>query len=749
MGVKNKILITVSCILIITLLLGYFSVNSMLYAMLENDSKRIQNEMFKKWQVTGKGVFERYNTLLDIYKEMALFEATLYSRDKHVIAAYEIANSGNLDDPSDPKVAQARRQLKKYFHDNIEGIRKSHSSQIFRLHFHTKNIHSLARVWRNNWRTFVGEEMVDIADDLSGFRNTIKQVRQTRENVTGIELGKEGLVVRGVCPVFGANNEYMGSVEYIWPLTEVTQRMDANKNINHALYIPKSYLKIAERLRNESIYPLLDNKFVQVYASNGKLFDKLVGSRLLASFENDLLFTVVEDHYIISNKIYDFSGNNIGLLVISIDVADDLQYYNTERAELLDMVSYYKYIFILGCLLSFVIIFIILYVFLNWILKRLDEATEKLTESEENFRGLITHQVNGFALHEIILDKSGTPYDYRFLLINPAFERMTGLSANDVVGKTVLEILPNLESSWIESYGRVALERKSLEFENYSREFEKYFEVYAFSPKKYQFACVFNDVTQKKLDEIEKTKLQEELLYSEKMRVVGQLAGGVAHDFNNKLSVIIGACELLQKHELGANNERLLDMIMQAAEFAADLSQKLLTFGHRNFMPFYDLDILELLDNAVTMLREKIPAAISFEESYEVEKPIVNGDRSQLFSCFVNIGMNAYQAMPGRGVILVKAGNVELNSDDVCRYNNKINPGLFIKIEIKDTGKGISEDNLAKIFEPFFSTKGFGDGNGLGLSAALGAVEHHSGAITIDSVVDVGTTVTILLPCKS
>ncbi len=749
MVVKNKILLAVSGILIITLLLGYFSVNSMLYAMLENDSSRIRNQMFKKWQITGEGVLERYNTLLDIYKEMALFEATLYSRDRHVLEAYEIANSGNLEDPADPKVAQARKQLKKYFQDNIEGISRSHSSQIFRLHFHTKNIHSLARIWRKNWQTFVGDEMVDIADDISNFRNTIKQVRATGESVTGIELGKEGLVVRGVCPVLNADNEYMGSVEYLWPLSEVTQRMDANEYINHALYIPQKLLDIAERLRNESIYPVLDNKFVQVHASNHKLFDKLVGARLLSSFEKDLLFTVVQDHYITSKKIYDFSGNNIGLLVISIDVAGDLQHYTQERAEILYTVSYYKYIFVLGCMLAFVIIIIILYVFLKWIFRRLDEATEKLSESEANFRGLFTHQINGFALHEIILDDSGKPSDYRFLLINPAFERMTGLKTAEVVGKTALEILPNLENSWIESYGRVALEGKSLEFEDYSREFDKYFQVYAFSPKKYQFACVFSDVTQRKLDEIEKAKMQEELLYSEKMRVIGQLAGGVAHDFNNKLSVIIGACELLQKHGLGSNNERLLDMIMQAAEYAADLSQKLLTFGHRNFMPFYELNILELLDNAVTMLREKIPAAISFEESYQVDNPLVSGDKSQLFSCFVNIGMNAYQAMPGRGVILVKACNVELNSEDVNRYNNKVKPGLFIKIEFKDTGRGISEENLAKIFEPFFSTKGLGDGNGLGLPAALGTVEHHSGAITIDSIVDVGTTVTILLPCKS
>jgi len=125
-------------------------------------------------------------------------------------------------------------------------------------------------------------------------------------------------------------------------------------------------------------------------------------------------------------------------------------------------------------------------------------ASHDLRESEERYRTLISEMLNGFALHEIMVDNNDKPYDYRFLEVNLAFEEMTGLQGVDIVGKTIREVLPKTEPYWIETYGEVALSGKSIRFENYSQELDKYFEVLAYSPQKGQFAAVFTDITDKK-----------------------------------------------------------------------------------------------------------------------------------------------------------------------------------------------------------------------------------------------------------
>lgn len=134
------------------------------------------------------------------------------------------------------------------------------------------------------------------------------------------------------------------------------------------------------------------------------------------------------------------------------------------------------------------------------IVATIEDITEKL-QTEQNYQMLFREMIDGFALHEILCDHHGHPVDYRFLAVNPAFERLTGLTGKDLIGKTVLEILPGTERYWIESYGQVALTGKPVFFENYSQDLDRYFQVSAFSPAKNQFACIFVDITERKNSE--------------------------------------------------------------------------------------------------------------------------------------------------------------------------------------------------------------------------------------------------------
>lgn len=132
------------------------------------------------------------------------------------------------------------------------------------------------------------------------------------------------------------------------------------------------------------------------------------------------------------------------------------------------------------------------------------QVEEALQESEKKFRLLFQNQPSGFALHEIILDDDGKPADYRFLEINPAFERLTGLKASDLIGKTQMEVLPNNEPFWLETYGKVALTSEPISFENFSKELNRYFQVSAYSPEPGKFATVFYDITERKKAERER-----------------------------------------------------------------------------------------------------------------------------------------------------------------------------------------------------------------------------------------------------
>ena len=145
----------------------------------------------------------------------------------------------------------------------------------------------------------------------------------------------------------------------------------------------------------------------------------------------------------------------------------------------------------------------------------------ELKESEENYANLFNKMLNGFASHEIILDEDGNPCDYRFIDVNPAFERMTGLKKKDIIGKTVLEILPKTERIWIERYGKVTLEETPASFSSYSIEFDKHFEVTAYSPQKGFFAAIFRDITEQKKAEKELEKMRAILLETGRMAKVG------------------------------------------------------------------------------------------------------------------------------------------------------------------------------------------------------------------------------------
>ncbi len=255
------------------------------------------------------------------------------------------------------------------------------------------------------------------------------------------------------------------------------------------------------------------------------------------------------------------------------------------------------------------------------------------------------------------------------------------------------------------------------------------------------------DISRQKRVEAERAQMEDELRQSQKMEAVGQLAGGVAHDFNNMLAGILGNAEILfgklaDRPELA----KMAEQIISGAEHAAKLTKQLLTFSRKGGMKREQLDIHLIIGETVGILANTIDRRISLEQHLKASPSTVLGDQSQLENALLNLGLNSRDAMPDGGRLIFSTELTDLDKEYIDRHRYKITPGRYIKIEVTDTGCGISPDAQARIFEPFFTTKEPGKGTGLGLASAYGAVKSHGGSIECYSEPGHGTTMKIYLP---
>jgi CheY-like chemotaxis protein len=233
---------------------------------------------------------------------------------------------------------------------------------------------------------------------------------------------------------------------------------------------------------------------------------------------------------------------------------------------------------------------------------------------------------------------------------------------------------------------------------------------------------------------------------SQKMEAFGQLAAGVAHDFNNILTVIQGNGSLLQGREVpAAERETIAAEICAASRRAANLTRQLLTFSQRQVFQPRAMDLNEVVANMTKMLRRLIGEHIDLEARYAPGEVPVHADPVMMEQILVNLAVNSRDAMPQGGRLVLQTASATLTKADLASKPDG-RPGNFIRLSITDTGTGIAPENLPHIFEPFFTTKGPGKGTGLGLATVFGIVKQHQGWIEIESQINAGATFHIYLP---
>ncbi|WP_051309833.1 hybrid sensor histidine kinase/response regulator [Desulfogranum japonicum] len=335
-------------------------------------------------------------------------------------------------------------------------------------------------------------------------------------------------------------------------------------------------------------------------------------------------------------------------------------------------------------------------------------------------------------------------------LWNLKAEKLTGISAQEAFAKPLHTVYPELK----EVYTLIA---KSMEYGE-TRKITNRERLIGTTPV-YEDLTIYPLTTHSaqnpgaviRIDDVTKEhELELQLHHSNKMDAIGQLAGGIAHDFNNMLGGVLGAAQLLQTTTDSDNprNEKYINIIIKSATRAAELTKKLLAFGRKGKIVSTAIDIHVLLTDAVDILSRTIDKKVRINKVLQAENPVITGDSSGLLNAFINLGINASHAMPNGGTLHIRTSNLILDAAFCTNSSFEISEGEYIQIAFEDNGTGIKPEHIEKIFTPFFTTKQQGDGAGLGLAAVYGTVKAHNGSITVDSILERGTTFTLLLPCS-
>ncbi len=387
--------------------------------------------------------------------------------------------------------------------------------------------------------------------------------------------------------------------------------------------------------------------------------------------------------------------------------------------------------------------------------QQLRAANEQLATREKEYRLLFNEMISGLAVHEIICDEKGNLCDYRFLDINPAFEKLTGLKKKDVTGNTIRQIMPTIEAFWIDTYGKVALTGEPTHFEHYNKELAKHFDVTAYMPKHGQFAVIFNDVTERKHAQMETERLNRSL--SVKNKELQSIVYVASHDLRSPLvniqgfsGELNGSCRDLRRlletrdisDELRQDMIRLVSQdIPEALEFIGAGTEKMKTLLagllHVSRAGSIDIDVKaldmnELLASVVAATQFQIDdmkAKVTLEDL-----PPCLGDADQINQVFSNLVSNALKySSPDRAAAVSVSGRV---SDDSVVYC------------VEDNGLGIQDNHKENIFEIFhrLNPKDSPDGEGLGLTIVSRILDRHDGRVWVESKPDEGSRFFVSIP---
>ncbi|WP_252912193.1 response regulator [Aliihoeflea aestuarii] len=394
------------------------------------------------------------------------------------------------------------------------------------------------------------------------------------------------------------------------------------------------------------------------------------------------------------------------------------------------------------------------------------EAKRSVDKNEQLYRGLFDAIDEGFCIIEFFDGPHGPDSDYIHIMANDAYERHAGIA--NVVGQKLREMVGEEADAWVARYREVLNSGRPIRFQQELVATGRYLELAAvrIEPReRKQVAVLFQDITARRNAELELARLnatleqqvhertaelmasEENLRHAQKMEAVGQLTGGLAHDFNNILGGIAGSLELMSRRLSQGRYEdiaKYVEASTAATRRAAALTQRLLAFSRRQTLEPKPVVLSSLVEGMADLVARTAGPHITVSQTSSPDLWQTHVDPGQLENALLNLCINARDAMPAGGTLSIETANRDIGADDAAAL--ALQPGEYVALSVADTGTGMSEETVRRAFDPFFTTKPAGQGTGLGLSMVYGLAGQSGGGVSITSRLGAGTTITILLP---
>lgn len=373
--------------------------------------------------------------------------------------------------------------------------------------------------------------------------------------------------------------------------------------------------------------------------------------------------------------------------------------------------------------------------------RTIQKTVADLRTSEERYRLMIQHSPDV----SVVMDSQGTT-EY----VSPQIQALAGYAPDYFLRQPILTLIHPEDTAMVQDAVRRAISGEELHDFQYrilTQNNQVGWVSHISIPirENGQITKIFNtirDISERKQAEARRLQLEEQLAHAQKMESIGRLAGGVAHDFNNMLAVILGYGYLLVE-EVPAESawrENLLEII-DAGERAKDLTRQLLAFSRKQLLEVRALDLNQVVRNMEKMIRRILGEDVEVCLRLQPGIGTVKADLSQLEQVLMNLCVNARDAMPNGGLLTIKTSVAFLDELSI-----HVQPGFFVVLAVSDTGIGMDEDTRKKAFDPFFTTKEKGKGTGLGLSTVFGIVKQHGGEIVVSSEPGKGASFQVYLP---